>query len=595
MSYSLGLSLGSSAVAASIVRDAPDGGAANDSAPRQSQSVSSLVHIAADGTFLVGAAAERARVDDPCGAVDDYLRRVGDDVPIIVNGLAVQPEDLVASVIRWVTDQIESAEGEPPAAVAVAHPAGWGDYRRAVVTGALARVGLDGATLLSTPLAIARWYAARYGSKSGVIAILDLGRSGSECAVVAVEESPAITARATSPRGGADLDDLLIRHLRPETIHGIDDDVEHARLFREGCVDAKHMLSDDFDAVVAGPSGRLRIVRAELEELAVPLVHEASELLGTTVSESGLEIGDLRAVVLAGGTARIPVIAESLTAESAVETITAERPWVLAAEGSAHAAFAVMRSAPAPAAAPVAVLVPAPQPAQSEAAEEKIEPAAFTLLSFRRAARVGAALAVAAAAATGIGFVVTTVPTSELTEVENVASGRGTDLETLAVAKPQQKTSLPEGKTPDPGSMLVPDPPVGIQADPVSEATVKSSRKPVSGTSAEPSRATGGSATSDVLASDEAAEQPTAPQPAPQTSTPPAPGPAAPGPSAPAPSIPEPATPDPAPSTPEPEPTIPPAEPPVSEPEPPATTPDVPPVVDSPAPSDTPGDPAETI
>ena len=153
MSFVLGIDIGTSFSAAAVAR--LDG--SGQSAPQvlnlgvRGGAVPSVIFLGEDGHVLVGEAAERRGTTHPDRLVREFKRRVGDAVPIVVGELCVAPEDIVATMARWVVDRAQEREGEPPAAVAIAHPASWGGYKRDLIRQALAGVGLSDVTLVSEP------------------------------------------------------------------------------------------------------------------------------------------------------------------------------------------------------------------------------------------------------------------------------------------------------------------------------------------------------------------------------------------------------------------------------------------------------------
>ena len=87
---------------------------------------------------------------------------------------------------------------------------------------------------------------------------------------------------------------------------------------RRDCAEAKEALSYDIDVAipVALPSlhTRVRLTRAEFEVLIAPAVAETVETLERTLDSADVSADSLRSIVLAGGSARIPLVAERLSA-----------------------------------------------------------------------------------------------------------------------------------------------------------------------------------------------------------------------------------------------------------------------------------------
>ncbi len=125
-----------------------------------------------------------------------------------------------------------------------------------------------------------------------------------------------------------------------------------ARLRRE-CVDAKEALSTDTTATIPVLLGELatsvRITRAEFEELIAPGVAASIDALESALDSADLEPGELKRLLLTGGSSRIPLVVQSLSARlgPGVQLDRGLDPKLAVAMG---AALSALRSVPAPAA-----------------------------------------------------------------------------------------------------------------------------------------------------------------------------------------------------------------------------------------------------
>ncbi|WP_207454531.1 Hsp70 family protein [Herbiconiux sp. SYSU D00978] len=329
MTYALGVDVGTSFTAAAITR--------RDEVPRtltlgqRGDAVPTVIHLDADGEIRVGEAAERRGVTEPERVIREFKRRIGDSVPILAGDLEITPQDAFASMARWVVDRAEEREGEPPASVTITHPAGWGDYKLGLVRDALAGVGLADAALLPEPEAAALHYAAQERVPEGsCIGVYDLGAGTFDVALLRKAEGDAFVPVGRPDGlehvGGADFDDAVLRHVvqsMPDAFAGLDTEdtdvrVALARLRRE-CTEAKEALSFDSEAaipvVLPGTHGQVRLVRAEFEAMIADEVRRTIDAFARVVNAAGLRYDELGVILLIGGSSRIPLIAELLSAE----------------------------------------------------------------------------------------------------------------------------------------------------------------------------------------------------------------------------------------------------------------------------------------
>ncbi|REH35167.1 Hsp70 protein [Kutzneria buriramensis] len=290
----------------------------------------SVLHIGADGAVLVGDAAERRAAADPSGVAREFKRRIGDRTPILLGDGGHTAHELTARLARWVVDLVRSREGGDPELISVTHPAGWGGHKTTLLGEALAEVGLGDALLLSEPAAAAIAYAASERIAPGeAVAVYDLGGGTVDTAVLrrdAIGMFELLGEPAGDDHfGGVDLDELLFERIRtqfPELLTGLpaeDTLVLSAvgRLRRE-ITEAKEALSADTEAVIPVllPSGQrqARLIRAEFEAMIRPALEETVDLMRRTIDSAGLTESDLAAVLLVGGSSRIPLVTELLSA-----------------------------------------------------------------------------------------------------------------------------------------------------------------------------------------------------------------------------------------------------------------------------------------
>ncbi|WP_458781107.1 Hsp70 family protein [Arthrobacter sp. D3-16] len=331
MSYVLAIDVGTSFTAAAISRFDHGSSPAPESLPLglRGTSVPSVVYYPEDGPILVGEAAERRGLDSPARVVREFKRRVGDAVPISVGGLSLPPEDVFATMARWVADRAEEREGAPPSEVVLTHPAAWGSHRTSVILAAMEARGLKNVTLITEPEAAAVYYASQVRVEDGsTIAVYDLGGGTFDTAVLrkAASNRFELVGRPEGIEnlGGADFDAEVLRYVAEHTGDALSklDTADAgvlgalARLRRE-CVEAKEALSSDSEASISvllpGLQQQVRLVRSEFEALIEGPVRDTVDALEQSLAEMELEPADLSAVLLIGGSSRIPLVAQLIS------------------------------------------------------------------------------------------------------------------------------------------------------------------------------------------------------------------------------------------------------------------------------------------
>ncbi len=386
MSYALGVDVGTSYTAAAIWR--LDGQQqSTEVVPLGSRmpAVSSVLFLGPDGSFVVGEAAERRSVTDPDRVVREFKRRIGDDTPLFVGGRPYAAHDLAAMMVRWVVDRVVEREGRAPDQIAITHPAGWGPFKKDLLRTALGAQGLHNLTFLAEPEAAAVSYAAQERVEAGTtIAVYDLGGGTFDAAVVRKTGASKTgagsfalmgSAEGIEQLGGADFDEAVFTHVQaglggqldaldiddPSVLSGL------ARLRRE-CTEAKEALSSDTEVSVAvllpGVNAQVRLVRSEYEEMIRPALEDTIDSLSRAIASAGLTSADLGAVLLVGGSSRVPLVSQMVSARLGCPVVVDTDPKTTIALGAALSM--APQPEPVTTTAPPTAIAPVPRPADPE-------------------------------------------------------------------------------------------------------------------------------------------------------------------------------------------------------------------------------------
>lgn len=378
MTYAVGIDVGTSRTAAATWRD---GRAATVPLGDRTDTIPSAVLLRSDGVLLVGEAAMTRGVLEPERLARGFKRRMGDPAPLLLGDEPMTPEELTGALVRWVVETIVAREGGPPSHVTLTCPAGWGEHRRDLVRRAAEEARLVDVGLLAEPVAAAVHYAALERIHSGgVVAVYDFGGGTFDAAVVArTADGYELRGQPGGDEsvGGEDVDQVVMNHVaaslgRAWTSLDVDDPVVRSGLaaVHAAAVSAKETLSHDVEAVVPvilpGITREVRITRAELETaIRIPVLRTV-DALDRTIASAGLTPRDLEAVLLTGGSSRIPLVSELLAAELGVPVVVDAHPKYAVCLGAAITAAGRLGTArSAPTSARPGALVPAPDTAGS--------------------------------------------------------------------------------------------------------------------------------------------------------------------------------------------------------------------------------------
>jgi molecular chaperone DnaK len=423
MAYGLGIDLGTTFTAAAVAR----GGRVDVvSLGNHAAAIPSAVLLRDDGEMLVGDAAMRRGQQEPARLAREFKRRLGDAAPIILGNTPYSAERLMAAVIRYVVDAVTERQGEPPDRVAIAHPANWGPYKRELLQQAAQLAGLGGARYVTEPEAAAVHFAAgERVDEGGVVAVYDLGGGTFDAAVLRRTATGFVTLgepQGIERLGGIDFDESVMSHVRTtlgDALTGLDQNDPAVRAamvrLREECVAAKEALSEDSEAVIPvmapGLQTQVRLTRPEFEAMIRPVLRETVETLNRALRSAGVTAQELSAVVLAGGSSRIPLVAEMVSSSLGRPVAVDAHPKHTVALGAAMLAAGVQPTPAAVSPQPVGTAPAQPAPPSPPAprrpaarATPPVPASAPPPKKKRRGALVAVAVLVIAAGAAGAFF-----------------------------------------------------------------------------------------------------------------------------------------------------------------------------------------------
>jgi molecular chaperone DnaK len=379
MAYQLGIDLGTTFTCAAVCRSSGNRWGEPEVVTLGSRgaTVPSVVFVGQDHSIVVGEAAERRALTDPDCVVREFKRRIGDPTPVMVAGRPWAPQDLSAWLVRWVVDRVAEREGGPAERIAVTHPAAWGQHKKELLSTALANQGLT-VTFLAEPQAAAMSYAANERVSAGsTIAVYDFGGGTFDAAVVRKGDTDfRMVGRPEGLErlGGIDFDQAVFEHVlegMPDAFAELDDSDPAvlsavARIRRE-CTEAKEALSSDTEVsipvLLPSSRGSVRLHRSEFEAMIGPQVEDTVAALRSAVISAGFAPDQLSAVLLVGGSSRIPLVAQLVSEQLGRPVAVDADPKNAIAKGAALS-LAPQPAAAMPVGAPAPGMPPGPPPAR---------------------------------------------------------------------------------------------------------------------------------------------------------------------------------------------------------------------------------------
>ena len=347
MGYSLGVDLGTTFVAA-----------ATASATRvdmftlgdRSVAIPAAVYLREDGVLITGEAAALRAVSNPDRVSHDVKRRLGNPTPVKLGGQPHTVTELLGALLRDVIQKVVATEGKPPERIVLTHPANWGPFRRALFEEVPQHANLDTPVLVTEPEAAAAHYAAsRLLDDGQIVAVYDLG-GGTFDATVLRKQPGGVeilgTPEGIERLGGIDFDEQILSYVDYAADGALSEldlgdpqtGMALARL-RQDCVLAKEALSVDTETVIPvflpGRHFDVRLTRADFEDMVRAPIESTIGALSRTLDSAQVQPKQLSAVLLIGGSSRIPLVARMVSAELGRPTVVDTHPKYAVALGAA--------------------------------------------------------------------------------------------------------------------------------------------------------------------------------------------------------------------------------------------------------------------
>jgi molecular chaperone DnaK len=290
----------------------------------------SAVWIGADGSTETGAAALRRRALEPHRVVTSIKRLIGrrageenGDFPLPVTAgpdglprvLGMTPVAISALILGEMKRIAEWRMETSITRAVITVPAYFNDAQRAATKHAAELAGLDVARILNEPTAAALAYGLDKLGENARVAVYDLGGGTFDLSILEMHDGvfQVLATHGDTRLGGDDLDALLLRHVITTTGLGDITASQRVRLTAEA-ERVKRELSTSARSEFRVPfldgsiSIELAITRGDLETIAAPWIRRTLRHCRQAMADADLKPADLQAVVLVGGSTRIPAV-----------------------------------------------------------------------------------------------------------------------------------------------------------------------------------------------------------------------------------------------------------------------------------------------
>jgi Fe-S protein assembly chaperone HscA len=314
--------------------------------------VPSVISVLDDDTIVVGREAKKHLLTDTERTVYSVKRLMGKSyqdverdthvlsyhlaprreglVRVQIGGEEYTPIELSSMILKELKQRAERHFGETIPAAVITVPAYFNDAQRQATKDAGRLAGLDVLRILNEPTAAALAYGLDR-RHTGTVAVYDLGGGTFDVSILRLEQGvyQVLATHGDTYLGGDDIDQALMRRITAELEERGIADLTRTELqqIRDAAERAKQALSfeESVEIEIAladhGEHYQHMMTRAELEEIARPIVERTIAPCRHALRDAGLSPQDVDAVVLVGGATRMPLV------RATVEDLFGKKPY----------------------------------------------------------------------------------------------------------------------------------------------------------------------------------------------------------------------------------------------------------------------------
>ncbi|WMN16654.1 MULTISPECIES: Fe-S protein assembly chaperone HscA [Pseudomonas] len=246
------------------------------------------------------------------------------------------PVEVSAEVLKVLRQRAEATLGGELVGAVITVPAYFDDAQRQATKDAAKLAGLNVLRLLNEPTAAAVAYGLDQQAE-GVVAIYDLGGGTFDISILRLTGGvfEVLATGGDTALGGDDFDHAIASWIIQGAGLSSDLDPGAQRNLLQIARGAKEALTDAASVDVEYGAWRAALTREAFDELIEPMVARSLKACRRAVRDSGVELDEVRAVVMVGGSTRVPRVREAVAEMFGRQPLTEIDPDQVVAIGAA--------------------------------------------------------------------------------------------------------------------------------------------------------------------------------------------------------------------------------------------------------------------
>lgn len=217
------------------------------------------------------------------------------------------PVEVSADILKVLRQRAEQALGGDLVGAVITVPAYFDDAQRQATKDAAKLAGLNVLRLLNEPTAAAVAYGLDQ-SAQGVVAIYDLGGGTFDISILRLTGGvfEVLATGGDTALGGDDFDHAIAGWIVSEAGLSADIDPSAQRSLLQAACKAKEALTSEASVDVEYGDWNGTLTRQAFETLIEPMVARSLKSCRRAVRDAGIELDEVEAVVMVGGSTRVP-------------------------------------------------------------------------------------------------------------------------------------------------------------------------------------------------------------------------------------------------------------------------------------------------